>query len=413
MPKVEPVVIGGVDTHKDVHVAAVIDERGRLLGTSSFASSGKGSKELLTWMASLGRLSKVGVEGTGAYGAGLSRYLAGRGVEVIEVIRPNRQARRRRGKSDVADAEAAARAVLSGEARVVPKTQAGIVESIRVLRVAFTSARRSRSQVGLQIRDLIVTAPEELRRELGTLSASARVARCARFRPGGDPGNPLVATRLALRTLARRHLALSAEMAELESSLDALTARANPALRGAKGVGVDVAAILLVAAGDNPERMSSEAAFAALCGVSPVEASSGKVVRHRLNRSGNRQANHALWRIVMVRMTCDPSTRAYVERRRAEGKSDREIMRCLKRYVAREVFGHLVRPGSVPAGADLRQARLEAGLSLASVAGVLDSWPNRISELERGIRHDTALALGYAAMLANIKSTATGVDNAA
>ena len=413
MPKVEQVVIGGVDTHNDVHVAAVIDGRGRLLGTSSFASSGQGPKELLAWMASLGRLSKVGVEGTGAYGAGLSRHLADHGIEVIEVIRPNRQARRRRGKSDTADAEAAARATLSGEASVVPKTQAGIVESIRVLRVAFTSARRSRSQVGLQIRDLIVTAPEELRSELGSLSTSARVARCAGFRPAGDPSDPLVATRLALRTLARRYLALSEEMAELESKLDDLTARANPALRGARGVGVDVAAILLVAAGDNPERMSSEAAFAALCGVSPIEASSGKVVRHRLNRSGNRQANHALWRIVMVRLTCDPATQAYVARRRAQGKSDREIVRCLKRYVAREVFGHLVRPGTVPAGADLREARLKARLSLASVADVLGSWPNRISELERGLLYDTDLALRYEAMLGGGEPATSDAKNAA
>ncbi len=178
-------------------------------------------------------------------------------------------------------------------------------------------------------------------------------------------------------------------------------------------MGVDVAAIGLVAAGDNPERMKSEAAFAALCGVSPIEASSGKVVCHRLNRSGNRQANHALWRIAMVRLTCDPATRAYVERRRAEGKSDREIMRCLKRYIAREMFRHLSRPDPVPAGADLRRARVAAHLSLKSVADALGTWSNRISELERGLLYGNALALRYMAMLASINSTAAGIDNAA
>lgn len=189
-------------------------------------------------------------------------------------------------------------------------------------------------------------------------------------------------------------------MTDLETSLDELTARANPALRGASGVGPDVAAILLVSAGDNPDRLKSEAAFAALCGVSPIEASSGKTVRHRLNRSGNRQANHALWRIVMVRIsTGHPETTAYVERRTKEGKSTREIVRCLKRHVAREIYRHLVRPEPVPVGADLRAARLAAGISLQTVADALASWPTRISELERALKFDTALAQRYVAWL--------------
>ncbi len=238
MPSEAQVVIGGVDTHKETHVAAVIDERGRLLGTASFATTHKGLGELSAWMASFGEILKVGVEGTGAYGAGLSRHLAERGIEVIEVIRPNRQARRRRGKSDTADAEAAARAVLSGEASVVPKTQGGIVESIRVLRVAFTSARRFRSQVGLQIRDLIVTAREELRSVLGSLSTAERVDRCARFRLAGEALDPLAATRLGLRTLGRRYQALSAEMAEPGSPCPAhRPGQSGPARRDRRGGG--------------------------------------------------------------------------------------------------------------------------------------------------------------------------------
>jgi transposase len=400
MPSESSVVTGGVDTHKDVHVAAVIDEIGKILGTKSFPTTRAGYHQLLAWMGSFGKLAKVGVEGTGAYGAGLARHLGKEGVEVLEVNRPNRQARRRRGKSDTVDAEAAARAALNAEATVVPKTQGSLVESIRVLRVACTSARDSRTRVALQLRDLIVTAPDQLRTVLGPLSTAERVARAARFHVAGDVADPVVGTKLALRTLARRYEALSTEMAEMEAVLDELTARANPALRGAKGVGPDVAAILLTAAGDNPERLRNEAAFAAMCGVSPIEASSGKTVRHRLNRSGNRQANHALWRIVMVRLsTGDPATKAYVERRTAEGKSLREIVRCLKRHVAREVYRHLVRPEPVPAGSDLRAARLAARISLQTVADALGSWPTRISELERGIKHDTALARSYTAWL--------------
>jgi len=396
MPSEAQVVIGGVDTHKDVHVAAAIDERGKVLDTASFEVTARGYRELLNWLRSFGELAKVGVEGTGAYGAGLARHLGGAGVEVVEVNRPNRQARRRRGKSDTVDAEAAARAALSGEAVVVPKAQGSVVESIRVLRVAFTSARDSRTRVALQIRDLIVTAPEQLRAILGPLSTAERVARGVRLQVTGDVADPVVGTKLALRTLARRYQALSAEMAELDATLDELTVRANPALRGAKGVGPDVAAILLTAAGDNPQRLKSEAAFAAMCGVSPIEASSGKTVRHRLNRSGNRQANHALWRIVMVRLSSgDPATTAYVERRTAEGKSRREIVRCLKRHVAREAYRHLVRPEPVLAGHDLRATRLAARVSLQTVADALGSWPTRISELERGLKHDTALARRY------------------
>jgi transposase len=205
------VVIGGVDTHKDLHVAAVVDERGKILDTAEFETTAKGYRLLVEWMVSFGELERVGVEGTGAYGAGLARHLADEGVSVVEVNRPNRTMRRRRGKSDTVDAEAAARAALNGEATVCPKAGAGIAESIRVLRVAFTSARNSRTRVALQIRDLILTAPDQLRGVLGPLNTARRVERCARLRPG-QPTDPAEATKLALRTLARRYEALSEEM---------------------------------------------------------------------------------------------------------------------------------------------------------------------------------------------------------
>lgn len=388
-------VFGGVDTHADVHVAAVIDEIGGVIDTAEFDTTASGYRRLVSWMRSQGGLVKVGVEGTGSYGAGLARHLGDVGIRVVEVNRPNRQMRRRHGKSDRVDAIAAARSALSGDATGCPKDSTGVVEAIRVLRVAFRSARRARTQVGLQIRDLIVTGPESLRAKLGSLSTAERVQRCACFRPGGDLADPATATRTALRTLARRHQRLDAEVDQLRGELDRLTRQANPALRAAKGVGVDVAAILLITAGQNPERITSEAAFAALCGVSPIQASSGKTRRHRLNRNGDRQANHALWRIAFVRLHTDERTRTYAARRRAEGKTDREILRCLKRYIAREMFRLLTKGGYVPDTSDLRPARHAAGLSLKTVAEHFDTWPGTISELERGIRRNDDLEHRY------------------
>ena len=402
MAQEKRVVIGGVDTHKDVHVAAVVDERGKILDTAEFETTIRGYRSLLEWMLGFGELANVGVEGTGTYGAGLSRHLANEGIEVVEVNRPNRTMRRRRGKSDTVDAEAAARAALNGEATVCPKTQSGIVESIRALRVAFTSARNSRTRVALQIRDLVLTAPAQLRDDLGALNTKARVARCARFRLAGDPADPTEGTRLALRTLARRYEFLSKEMSGLHETLDLLTAQANPALRGAKGVGVDAAAILLVAAGDNPERLRSESAFAAMCGVSPVEASSGKIVRHRLNRSGNRQANHALWRIATNRMTYDDATKTYVARRRAEGKTQRDAVRCLKRYVARQIYRLLVDPQPVTSAADLRAWREALGISQHKAAAGLGIAHMTLSRFERETTRSTELGLRYEAWLSTI-----------
>jgi transposase len=387
-------VTGGVDTHGEQHVAAVIDAVGRILGTQAFPADLPGYRQLLRWMQSFGPVAQAGVEGTGSYGAGLARYLTGQGVTVVEVNRPNRQARRRRGKSDATDAEAAARAALNGEASGVPKSGTGPVESLRSLRVARRSAMKARTQAASQIRDLTVTAPDILRVQLAGLDTCARVNTCARFRPGrvSDPGE---ATRMTLRCLARRHQALTAELAELDEAIAQLCALASPALLAARGVGPEVASALLVAAGDNPGRLRTEASFAALCGTSPVQASSGKVTRHRLNQGGNREANNALWRIVMVRLTCDQRTRDYLTRRQAEGKTSREIIRCLKRYIAREVYNLITSPPPVPDGASLRAARTAARITLATAAAQLGTWDTRISQLERGLTHDSDLASRY------------------
>ena len=335
-------VIGGVDTHADVHVAAACDEFGAVLGTRSFPTTARGYRQLLAWLRSFGPLEKVGVEGTGSYGVGLTPFLLAAGVEVVEVLRPNRQTRRRHGKTDVVDAVAAARAVLTGEAAGQPKAHDGAVEALRLLKMVHRSAHKARTQALLQIRDLITTAPDELRDQLRGLRRRELLATCAAFRPA-DRDDLVSITKLTLRTLARRIAELDDELAELDTRRRRITTAIAPALCTAHGIGPDTASGLLLAAGDNPERLRTERSWSALLAANPIEASSGKVVRHRLNRGGDRQGNSALWRVVIVRMNSDPRTKAYVERRTREGLSKSEIVRCLKRYVARETFALLPR----------------------------------------------------------------------
>ena len=315
MPEEQRIVTGGVDTHRDSHTAAALDQLGRCLGTATFSADGGGYARLLDWMRGLGRVERVGVEGTLSYGAGLARFLAAAGVDTVEVLRPKRRARRG-DKSDPADAEAAARAVQSGEATAAPKSGDGPVEAIRMLRTARRSAVKARTAAINQLKALLVTAPEQVAAPLRGLSKPALIDRCARMRPDPAAVEAVAAAKRSMRSLARRHRALTAEIDDLEAEIARLCAAANPALLAAPGVGPDTAAALLVAVGDNPQRLRSEASFAALCGASPVEASSGKVTRHRLNRGGDRQANNALWRIATVRMRTDERTIAYAARRR-------------------------------------------------------------------------------------------------
>jgi transposase len=339
----ERAVIGGVDTHLDVHVAAALDPIGGVLGVESFVATPRGYQALLEWMRRFGTVTKVGVEGTGAYGAGLTRFLQRAGIEVVEVDRPNRQVRRQKGKSDPADAVEAARGVLSGRSTGRPKTRDGNVEAIRVLLVAKRSARERRLRAVHQMRQLSYTGPDVLRGRFKGLSTTDLVAEAAALRPRQSGDQVEYATKVPLASLGRRALELEDETAHIDTLLAELVDVTAPDLLGLFGIGTDTAAVLLVTAGDNPERLRSEAAFAHLCGVAPIEASSGKVQRHRLNRGGDRNANQALWRIVMTRLAFDPRTRDYMERRTKEGRSKREVIRILKRYVAREVYRHLPR----------------------------------------------------------------------
>jgi transposase len=346
MPAAIPPVTVGVDTHLDQHVAAVVDQAGRLLDTQAFAASTRGYVALVTWAEGFGPVERVGVEGTGTYGAGLARFARAYGLQVLEVNRPDRSTRRRHGKSDPIDAQAAARATLAGVAATTPKTREGQVEMIRVLRVARRGALKARVAAAEQLHGVLYSAPEELRQPLLNLKTKTLVKVCAAMRPG-PLTNPTAATKTTLRIIARRWQQLQAELDQLDCQLQALVAAAAPTLLALPGVGVDTAGQLLVTAGDNPQRLRGEAAFAHLCGAAPIPASSGRTDRHRLNRGGDRQANNALWRIALVRMRCHPPTRAYVERRTKQGLSKLDILRCLKRYIAREVYQHLTSPHPV------------------------------------------------------------------
>jgi transposase len=331
-------IIGGVDTHADTHHAAVIRPTGQRVADAQFPTTQQGYAELWEWMRSFGRLGVVGVEGTGSYGAGLCRHLCGQGVSVVEVNRPNRQQRRLVGKSDPLDAYAAAEAVVAQRATALPKLGTGIVEALRALHTVRASAVKARTATMNELHALLVTAPAELRDRLRGLSAAHLVDACAGLRPGQVTADPERATKHALRHLARRYRCLTEEITQVEAQLHPLVEQACPALLAVHGVGYETATQLLITIGDNPSRLTTEAAFAALCGVAPIPASSGKTHRHRLSRGGDRQANRALYLISRTRMASCPKTRAYVQRRTQEGLSKQDIIRCLKRYIARQVY---------------------------------------------------------------------------
>lgn len=343
MASISPIaraVIGGVDTHKDLHVAAVVDADDRVLGSGVFPATRAGYRELLAWMGGFGDLARVGVEGTGCYGAGLMRFLAGAGVEVWEVARPDRSDRRRRGKNDVLDAQNAAHAARAGRRVVTPKARDGMVEALRVLHVTRGTAVAAHREA-LQVLDAhVIAAPETLRARVRGLSRIELVRAAAGWRADAQVlRDPADAARAAMGHLARRIVQLDDEIAELDAQIAPLVRELAPSLLAATGFGIHTAAQLLVTMGDNPERITTEPRFAKLCGVAPLDASSGKTQdRHRLNRGGDRAANSAPYIVALTRMRHDERTRAYIDRRTSEGKTKPEIIRCLKRYAAREAY---------------------------------------------------------------------------
>ena len=330
-------VIVGVDTHKHLHVAVAIDRLGVRLGALTISADRAGYATLEGWATALDTRPAFGIEGTGSYGAGLASFLRRHGHLIIEVNRGDRRARRSNGKSDTIDAELAARAVLAGEARAIPKTADGAAEMLRQLKIARDTAVKSRTQAIIALKCLIVNTPPQLRETLAELSDKKLIDRCASLRPG-PIDSPLAAAKHALRALARRWLDLAAEITQHDRILDHLTRSTSPTLRDGFGIGPDTAAEMLVLFGDNAERVHSDAAFAKLCGAAPIPASSGLTTRHRLGWGGHRQANAALYRVVIVRMRFHQPTIDYVTRRTTEGRTKREIIRCLKRYLAREIY---------------------------------------------------------------------------
>jgi hypothetical protein len=335
-------VVIGVDTHKYVHVAVALDDFGGVLGTEKFTADTAGYGQLIDWSMAHGHLLTFAIEGTGSYGAGLTAAVRRRDIGVVEVMRTDRRDRRLRGKSDFLDAENAARAVLAGHADAVPKTADGVVEMIRTVKVAKDVAVKARTSAMISLKSILVNAPTALREQLQPLSKMALIHRCVGLRPGTIT-TVEAATKHTLRSIARRWEQLNDEVIAHEKVLAELISALAPQLTAAFGIGADVASEMLIVAGDNPERVRSEPAWARLCGVAPIPASSGMTTRHRLNRGGHRQANAALYRTVIVRMQHHEPTKAYMARRTAEGKTKPEIIRCLKRLLAREIWS-LMRP---------------------------------------------------------------------
>lgn len=334
-------VVGGVDTHKLIHHAAALEAAtGQVLGNREFPATAAGYAQMLTWMLAFGALIKVGVEGTGSFGAGLQRHLESNQISVVEVIRPNRQERRARGKSDPLDAINAARSALSGTASTIPKGREGFVEAVRLIRSTRRSAARARRVAIQQIHAVLWCAPEELRERLAGYDRAALVSRCAKLRPATHLSleDPAITARRMLRRLARRIQQLDGEIAEANDELALILREHVPTLMAAIGVGTEAAGQILTTAGENLDRLRSEAALARICGVAPIPASSGNTTRHRLHRGGDRAANSAIHLIVINRLRWHTPTRAYVAKRIAEGKTKKEIIRCLKRAVVRELF---------------------------------------------------------------------------
>jgi transposase len=387
-------VVGGVDPHADtVHVAAVTAV-GKVIGDAEFSTTPEGYQDAVAFLTSCGDLDRVGVEGAASYGTGIARALSVAGVEVVEVDRPTRSARRRAGKSDRLDAYHAARSVLAERTSPVKDPA---VNGLRALSLARRSAVKARTAAGNQMLAILVMAPDSVRTKFAGLPIPRLVDSLLRCRHA----DPVVADLLAaLKILARRHRDLGAQIDGLTERIGPQIQAANPALAAAVGVGPVVAAQLLITAGNNPDRLHNEASFAALCGVAPVPASSGKTRRYRLSRGGDRQANHALHTIALVRMSCHQPTRAYLARQTARGRSNKEVLRQLKRAICREVYKLLTRPHPLPRWDDLRPARNARGLTLTAVAEHFGVWPATISNLERGLRRNDQLTANYRTWLA-------------
>lgn len=391
-------VVIGADTHLDTIHLAALDAVGKPLADAEFRTCPRGYAAAVAWALNQGPVVRAGVEGTSSYGLGLTAALHEAGIAVVEVIRPDRSARRRKGKSDPLDAYAAARIALTGEGTAVPKDEH--TTALRALLTARRGAMKARTAAINQIKSLLVAAPPGLRERYRHHSRTSLIRDLSRCRPSAQTDPTAVAVLTACKALAQRVEFLQGQEQQLTAQLDELVTAINPGLRAAYGVGPDTAAQLLVTAGGNPDRLRSEASFAALCGTAPVPASSGKTQRHRLSRGGDRAANNSLHRVALVRMSVDKRTREYAVRQLANGRSKKEILRLLKRALAREVFHLLTKPCAVDDYSDLRPTRQHKNITLTAVAQHFGVWPTVISRLERGLQRDDTLVETYRQWLA-------------
>lgn len=389
---VEP-LFAGVDTHRDAHTLAIVDSLGRKVASGAFAANGRGYRELEGFLRSAGEVGTVAIECCGSYGAGLRSHLGDRGFAVVEALVPGRRHALPKGKDDDIDAERAALEALRGGASE-PKAMDGPAGELSWLLSARESAVRDRTAIAGHIHGLLVRSPEAFRAEYRGMSTAKVADALARTR-GRDP------MRTALRTLARRWLSDDRDARSLESAMRSILEESHPALLEAFGVSTVVAATIVVCAGDNPGRFRSEAAFAKFCGVCPIPASSGRTDRHRLNRGGDRRVNCAIHRIAVVRSRHDPATISYLEKKRSEGKTGKEALRCPERHIARELFGLLLHPKDAGGhrGAVLRERRLALGVSQGEVADAIGVYPTRVCEFEHGRIRYPHFAEDYAAYL--------------
>jgi transposase len=386
-------IVAGADTHADtIHVAAVTTT-GTAVGDMEFPTTRAGYTAAIRFLNSLGQVERIGVEGTASYGAGFTRAVIAAGIEVVEVTRAVKSTRRLKGKSDPLDAYSAARTALAGEGLATPKDDA--TSGLRALHIARRSAIKHRTAVINQIKAMLVSAPDSVREKYRGLTILRMIEAIARCRPDAQADPWAQSVLIAAKMLAQRVQFLESQAEILQAQIEALVTAANPGLRAAYGIGTDTAAQLLITAGANPHRLHSEAAFAALCGAAPVPASSGKTNRHRLSRGGDRAANNALFRIALVRMSSHQPTKDYAQRQLLNGHSKKEILRKLKRAIAREIFKLLTRQIAVPEYADLRPARQAKNITVTAAANHFGVWPTAISRIERGLQRDDTFAETY------------------
>lgn len=382
-------VYAGIDTHKENHALCLVDQFGRKISGEIYPANKEGYAMIAKAIGEPKNCGGVGIEGTMSYGSGIYKYLQSKGYKVFEILGPKVDRHKCGvGKSDLIDAERAAQMALKGQNIYSPKSADGWVEALRALHITRNTYVKITTSITNIVKSLLVTAPNDIRDEFASIkNVKNMMASLSEKREVEDVVEQALFS--ALQSLALTWIDANKKADELEEEMRVILEEHAPALLVIEGCGTLTSAQLAITAGDNPRRMKNKNAFAALCGVSPVPASTGdngRPKRYRLNRGGDRHANCALYRIVKSRLAYDEQTKAYVEKRKSEGKTKKEIIRCLKRYVANEVYRALCNPKEVPdwQGSKLRELRKSLGLTQADIASMLKVSRTKIGQIERG-----------------------------